>query len=131
MQLVEYRTLAATSAESMPPEVRLLDAVSIVLLLFGVLLNYLSATAFVRALVVVGWLGMRAGRVLTAIALVAAAGVAARTAEALSSPQAPLWGFEHAWAAPGFVLAVPALPWLMPCLLGMIAVRRAGEASAR
>lgn len=125
MQLVEYRALAASGAEAMPPELRLLDSVSIVLLLFGVPLNYLATAAFARAFVVVGWLGRRAGRAFAFIACFAAACVAARTAEALSSPQAPLWGFEHAWAAPGFVLAIPALSWLIPCLLGVIAVRRA------
>lgn len=130
MQLVEYRTLAANGADAMPPEVALLDAVSIVLLLFGVALNYLATASFARALVDAGWLGRRAGGAFAGIALFAAACVAARTAEALAAPDAPLWGFQHVWAAPGFVLAIPAVPWLMPCLLGTVAVRRAGNPSA-
>lgn len=131
MQLVEYRVLAESGAGEMSPELRLFDMVSLVLLLFGVLLNYLAAAAFTRAFVAVGWLGRRAGRALTTVAVIAAVAVAARMVEALASPASPLWGFERVWTAPGFVLAVPAVPWLMPCLLGVLAVGRACGAEAR
>lgn len=125
LQFVEYRSLAVSGAEGLPPEVALLDSVSLVLLLFGVLLNYLATAAFARAFVSAGWLGPRGGGVFAGIAVIAAMSVTARAAEAFSSPDAPLWGFEHVWAAPGFVLAIPAVPWLMPCLLGVVAMRRA------
>lgn len=130
MQFVEYRSLAASGAGTVAPEVAMLDAVSLVLLLFGTLLNHLAAAAFARSLAAAGWLGRRGGRVFTGVSLTAAACAAARTAEALASPNAPLWGFEHAWAAPGFLLAIPAVPWLMPCLLGVVAMRKTGDRGA-
>jgi hypothetical protein len=35
---------------------------------------------------------------------------------------------EHWHRIPGTVAGIPAIPWIMPCLLGVVVLRRAGTA---
>jgi hypothetical protein len=40
----------------------------------------------------------------------------------------PMWGFKTPWyTIPGFIFAIPAIPWIMPCLFGVVLLRRAGN----
>ncbi len=126
MQLLEYRTLASNGASEMTPELALLDQLSLLLLFFGALLTYLATAAFAASMGRAQWLGRRASRVYVSISLIAAICVAIRATEALAGSQNPLWGFLHWSSLPGFVLLIPAMPWLMPCLLGIVLLRRAG-----
>ena len=31
------------------------------------------------------------------------------------------------YVRPGFIAGIPAIPWIMPCLLGVVLLRRAGS----
>ncbi|MDA1261243.1 MAG: hypothetical protein O3A20_11575 [Planctomycetota bacterium] len=126
MQLVEYRSLARLGSETMTPEIALMDQLSLILLFFGATLTYLATAAFAAAMGKLRWLGSTTSRVYVTISLLAALCVGIRIVEAFSSAQSPLWGFDHWSSLPGFVLLIPAVPWLMPCLLGIVLLRRAG-----
>jgi hypothetical protein len=32
------------------------------------------------------------------------------------------------YTRPGVIVGIPAIPWIMPCLLGVVLLRRAGDA---
>jgi hypothetical protein len=130
MQLLEYRALESVASGALPPEISLMDKLSLILLYFGAALTYLATAAFAAALGSLQWLGRTATRAYLIVSLFAAAFVGIRVAEALGSPQGPLWGFEHWTSAPGFILLIPAVPWLMPCLLGIVLLKRAGAQQA-
>lgn len=131
MQLIEYRSLARLGAETMTPEIALMDQLSLILLFAGATLTYLATAAFAAAMGRVQWLGRTASRVYVTISLLAALCVGIRIVEAFSSAQSPLWGFDHWSSLPGFILLIPAFPWLMPCLLGIVLLRRAGAETPR
>ncbi|MDA1265604.1 MAG: hypothetical protein O2816_11045 [Planctomycetota bacterium] len=130
MQLLEYRVLESVASEDLPPELALMDELSLILLFFGAGLTYLATAAFAVALERVHWIGRTASRVYLTLSLLAVAGVGLRVTEALTSAQSPLWGYEHWTSLPGFILMIPAMPWVMPCLLGFTLLRLAGEEPA-
>ena len=35
--------------------------------------------------------------------------------------------FKHWYAIPGFVVGIPAVPWIMSCLFGVVLLRRVGD----
>lgn len=35
--------------------------------------------------------------------------------------------FMHWYTIPAFVAGIPAVPWIMPCLFGVVLLRRAGD----
>jgi hypothetical protein len=125
VQFGVYRA-AERSGPERGAEMTSLDDLSLVLLFVGVILTYLATAAVAAALARTGWMGRTASRVLVGTSLAATACVAARMTEALASAQNPMWGFGHWLTLPGFVLAIPAVPWIMPCLIGIVLLRRAG-----
>jgi hypothetical protein len=78
-------------------------------------LTYLATATFAAALRSVGWLGKTASRVIQGLSLIAMPLVALL----------PLYPSKV--ALPGFVLAVPAIPFVMPYLIGVNLLRRAGD----
>jgi len=131
VQLGVYRAIERAGSDQGAAGLASLDEVSLVLLFVGVMLTYLATAAFAAALSRTRWLGRTASRVIMGTSLFALLCVAARMAEALGSTQNPMWGFEKWYAFPGFVFAVPAVPWIMPCLIGVVLLRRAeGRAPA-
>ncbi len=86
--------------------------------LVEVALTYLATAAFGAALRSVGWMGKIISQVFVALSLVAVPLVALF----------PLYSSKL--ALPGFVLAVPAVPFVMPYLIGVNLVRRAGDQSS-
>lgn len=98
------------------------DAMSI-LLFFAVALTYVATAAMAASLGRVRWLGRGAARAFVIVSLFALLCVVIRGLEfpdpaALSSP----W-----YTVPGFVAGVPAIPFIMPFLLGVVLLRRAGD----
>jgi hypothetical protein len=86
-------------------------------------LTYISTAAFAASLRRAGWLGRNA-----AFAFVASSGVLVLllVMRGLSFPE--LSGNTAPWyTRPGLIAGIPAIPWIMPCLLGVILLRRAGE----
>lgn len=80
-----------------------------------VALTYLATATFAAGLRSVGWLGKTASRVIEGLSLIAVPLVALF----------PL--YPSKLALPGFVLGIPAVPFVMPYLLGVHLVRRAGD----
>ena len=96
-----------------------------VLLFVGGLLTYLATAAFAASFGRARWLGRGATRAYVIVNFVAALLLVARglsfpDPKALSTP----W-----YTQPGFIAGVPAIPWFMPSLLGVVLLRRAGDSA--
>jgi hypothetical protein len=128
IQLGQYRAIERSSSSGITLDLAALDELSLILLLFAVALTYLATAALAKAAVRTGWIGQTAGRIFVVASLVAAMCVALKMTEVFGAPQNPIWGFTHWYAMPGFVLSIPAVPWIVPCVLGVLLLRRAGDA---
>jgi hypothetical protein len=101
------------------------DTMDIVLFLGGVLF-YLATAAFAASLGRVQWLGRAATRAFTIVSLVALLFLLIRGLQfpdprALSTP----W-----YTSPGFIVGIPAVPFIMPFLFGVVLLRRAGDGAS-
>jgi len=126
VQLVLYREMGRDLSAVRPAWLASIDEISLFLFFFGAVLTYASTAALAAGMGTAGWLRPSHKRVYVGLCLFALVGVGVRIVEALSSPRASLWGFDHVYALPGFVLMIPAVPWIMPCLLGFVLLHRAG-----
>jgi hypothetical protein len=98
------------------------DVFDLVLFVAG-FLTYLATVAFAASLGRVQWLGRGATRafmIVTGVALLflVIRGLQFPDPRALSTP----W-----YTSPGFVVGIPAVPFIMPFLFGVVLLRRAGE----
>lgn len=92
-----------------------------ILLFAACALTYLSVAAFATAMGRACWLGRRATSVYVAINLIAFALLCTRgLAFPVPTGHAELW-----YTQPGFIVGIPAVPWIMPALLGVILLRQA------
>ena len=94
-----------------------------VLLFVAALLTYLATLAFAASLGRVQWLGRGATRAFVivngvALLFLVIRGLQYPDPRELSTP----W-----YTNPGFVVGIPAVPFIMPFLLGVVLLRRAGE----
>jgi hypothetical protein len=95
-----------------------LGLASDVLLFFGGLLTYVATAAFAVACYRAGWIKARGATAYVVVCVLAAAALLIR-------------GMEYPDAAtayylmPGFVAGIPAIPWLLPYLLGVRCLRLA------
>jgi len=106
------------------PAVVPLINMSDILLFVACVLTYLTAAAFAVSLGRAGWLGPGATRAYVIANLVALLFIVIR---GLSYPDPT--AFSTPWYLhPGFIAGIPAVPWIMPCLLGIVLLRRAGDA---
>jgi hypothetical protein len=109
-----------------PPAISsLIDAFD-VLLDAACLLTYLATAALAAAMGRSGWLGRGATRTYVAASLIALLflvmrGMSYPDPAALSTP----W-----YTQPGFIAGIPAVPFIMPFLLGVVLLRRAGDEQA-
>ena len=85
--------------------------------LVEVALIYLAVAAFAAALGKVAWMGRNASRALVAFNLFAASLIVV----------SPMFPSTAKLGLPVFVLAVPAVPFFMPYLIGVNLLRRAGD----
>src|SRR5437588_117778 len=86
-------------------------------------LTYLATAAFAASVGRVQWLGRGATRAFmivngVALLFLVIRGVQFPDPKSLSAP----W-----YTSPGFVVGIPAVPFIMPFLLGVVLLRRAGE----
>ena len=98
------------------------DTMDLLLFLAG-FLTYLATAAFAASLGRVQWLGRGASRAFmivngVALLFLVIRGLQFPDPRALSAP----W-----YTSPGFVVGIPAVPFIMPFLLGVILLRRAGD----
>ena len=86
-------------------------------------LTYLATAAFAAALSQARWLGRGAARayVIASIVFIILLVMRGVSFPELSDASAP-W-----YVRPGFVAGIPAVPWIMPFLLGVVVLRRAGD----
>ena len=89
-------------------------------------LTYLATVAFAASLGRVQWLGRRATRAFmivngVALLFLVIRGLQYPDPRALSAP----W-----YTSPGFIVGIPAVPFIMPFLLGVVLLRRAGHEQA-
>lgn len=91
-----------------------------VLLFFAGLITYASTAFYALSFAQRGWLGRRTSRVMAAVAAVAIVMLIAR---GLTYPDLP----ENWYTMPGMIVGIPAIPWIMPYMLGVFALVRAEE----
>lgn len=86
-------------------------------------LTYTATAAFAASLGHARWLGRGAARayLIASMALVLLLVMRGVSYPELSADTSP-W-----YLRPGLIAGVPAVPWIMPCLLGVILLRRAGD----
>ena len=105
-----------------PAIVSLGDTLDVLLFVAG-FLTYLATLAFAASLGRVQWLGRGATRAFIIVSFVALLFLMIRGLQypdprALSTP----W-----YTNPGFVVGIPAVPFIMPFLFGVVLLRRAGD----
>lgn len=93
------------------------------LLFAACVLTYLTTAIFAAAMGRVGWLGRTPARVFVVLNLILVFFVVLR---GLSFPD-PASDATPWYLRPGFIAGIPAVPWIMPCLLGVVLLRRAGN----
>jgi hypothetical protein len=98
------------------------DMLDLLLFVAG-FLTYLATAAFAASLGRVQWLGRGAARAFmivngVALLFLVIRGLQFPDPRALSAP----W-----YTSPGFIVGIPAVPFIMPFLLGVVLLRRAGE----
>jgi cytochrome bd-type quinol oxidase subunit 2 len=87
-------------------------------------LTYLTTAAFAAALGRARWFGRGAARAYVTASTVCLLLLVMR---GLSYPE--ISGNTAPWyTRPGVIVGIPAIPWIMPCLLGVVLLRRAGGA---
>jgi hypothetical protein len=102
-----------------PPIMNILD----VLLFVSSALAYCATAALACGLRKIDWLGPGPARAFTLLSAVAFTFLMLRGLSFPSPDQSPLPWF----ARPGFIVGIPAVPWVMPYLLGIVLLRRAGQ----
>jgi hypothetical protein len=108
---------------SLPPWIVSLADLADLFLFFGGVLTYLATAAFAASLGRAKWLGRVATYVFVSASALAVLCLALR---GMSFPD-PSVAFEHWYTTIGWVAGIPAVPWMMPCALGVILLRRAGS----
>lgn len=107
------------------PAVTSLANVFDILLFVACVLTYITVATFSAAIGRMHWLGRGATRAYVVANLLALLFILMR---GLSFPD-PTAGTTPWYLQPGFVAGIPAVPWIMPFLLGVILLRHAGEES--
>ena len=117
----------AASVDGTRRELTPLDALSIASLFFAGTLAWIAIVAFAQALRRVGWLGRGAAVAIQAIGVL---GVAFLFARGLDYPS-PGAAFSHWYTIPGFVAGIPATPWIVLCVIGVLLLRRLDREQAQ
>lgn len=109
-----------------PPAFRDLNSVIDLILFLAGALTYIAAAAFAVSLGQARWIGRGAARAFTIISLVALLLLVIRglhfpDPKALSTP----W-----YTNLGFIVGIPAVPFIIPFLFGVVLLRRAGESDS-
>jgi hypothetical protein len=109
------------------PSAHFLNEFYSVLEFVACVMTYLTTAAFAASLGRARWLGRGAARAYMTISAVS---VLLVVVSGISYPE--ISGRVAPWyTQPGVIVRIPAVPWLMPCLLGVVLLRRAGEANQK
>lgn len=105
------------------PVFRTLLEISELWLFFGGALTYLSTAAFIAAMARVRWVGPFTASALATFTLVALLLLSIR-GFAFPDPREAL---QHWYTALGWIAGIPAVPWLVPNVLGVVLLWHAGD----
>jgi hypothetical protein len=100
--------------------ISLRDMMDLLLFVAG-FLTYLATMAFAASLGRVRWLGRGAARAFMIVSFVALLFLVMRGFQFPDGRATP-W-----YTSPGFIVGIPAVPFIMPFLFGVVLLRRAGE----
>ena len=115
---------AMTAAEGqVPAELASMNNVLDALLFAAGALAYFTTAALAHALGKLRWLSRRAAHAYVALNALALALLMLRGVTYPDPSASP----EPWYTRPGFIVGIPAVPWIMPFLLGIVLLRRAGE----
>ena len=117
-----FRALEQATSGEVPPWILWMSDPSDILLFFGCMLTYVSTAAFAVSLGQSHWLGRRSTRAFVAASVLAVLFLVIRGLQFPNPTAAMLW-----YRIPGYVVGIPALPWIMPCWFGVSLLRRAGD----
>ena len=106
-----------------PPALASMSDVFDTLLFIACALTYVATATYAASLGRTRWLGLGATRLYVIANLVALSLLVVR---GLSFPD-PTAGVTPWYLRPGFIAGIPAVPWIMPFLLGVVVLRRAGD----
>ena len=106
-----------------PAELASMNNVFDALLFAAGALGYFTTAAFARSLGKLRWLGRGGAHACVSLNVLALALLMLRGVTFPSLGASP----EPWYARPGFIVGIPAVPWIMPFLLGILLLRRAGE----
>lgn len=123
MLLYEWAAKQRADSVPLPPGLDTLSAMSDYLLFFGGALTYIAAGAFATSLGRASWLGHVASRTFVTVSSFALLCLAVRGPK---FPD-PTGALTHWYDIPGFVVGIPAIPWLIPLMFGVVLLRRAGS----
>lgn len=96
-----------------------LDLFSVMLLMVATPFVYLATAAVASALAREGVLGRATSRGMIGLCLAAVACIAIKLGTAAMLDTEPLWTSAHWFTIPGFVLSIPAIPWMVPAALAV------------
>ncbi len=115
--------VAREQTGSVPAAFASLDLVLDVVLDAAAALTYLATAALAMSLARARWLGRRASVAFVVLNLVALLLLVNRGLKFLAPAElAAPW-----YTVPGFIVGIPAVPYIMPFLLGVVLLRRAGQ----
>ncbi len=112
---------AKEHAGEVPQALHSLGDIFDLLLFVAGFLTYLATAAFAASLGRVQWLGRSATSAFIIVSFVALLFLVIRGLK-YPDPRATPW-----YTSPGFIVGIPAVPFIMPFLLGVVLLRRAGE----
>jgi hypothetical protein len=118
-----FRAKGVAAPEQLSPSIISLVELSDIPLFFGGALTYLTSAAFAASLGRAQWLGRGTTRAFVTVSFVALLFLLIR---GLWFPN-PKTAFAHWYTIPGFIVGIPAVPWIMPLLFGVVLLRRAGR----
>jgi hypothetical protein len=112
---------------TMPPAIVSLHPFQNLLVCLAAALTYVATTAFAASLARTQWLGRKASLAYIIIGLSASFFIVVTV---LAYPD-PAAASQPWYTIPGLILTVPALPLIMPALLGVVLLRHAGDEQQR
>lgn len=123
LMLGMHRAAAIANPSEPPAWIIALSDLTDILLFFGGILIYLATAAFAVSLGRTKWIGQMSTRTFVFASFIA---VICLVSRGIAFPN-PEVVFSHWYTIPGWVVGIPAIPWVMPCILGIVLLRRAGK----
>ena len=107
---------AAVRTDQVPDVFRSLSEFQDILLFLGGVLTYASAAGFALSMRYAGWLGRKAAAIFVVVCLTLGGCLVLR---GLQFPDPAALSLTW-YTLPGFIAGIPAIPFVVPCLLGVV-----------